>query len=259
MTFAVIVQARMGSSRLPGKVLEPIGAKSALARCLERCQDIPGVDAVVVAIPHSSVNDPIEAEALRLGCCVSRGPEDDVLARYAIAARSVHADVVMRVTSDCPLIDPQVCGQVRDLLDTEDAEYVCNNMPAKYPHGLDCDAFAAARLYDADWLARTPYEREHVTPWLRTREEIRKACHVGPGQGLERLRWTLDHPDDLKFFQELFDVMGEKAARASWSEIAAVCLRRPDLVAINAAHVDETRLAAEQTADVETAPARFAA
>ena len=190
MTFAVIVQARMASSRLPGKVLQFLGREPLLVRCLDRCAAIPGVDEVVCAVPRSISDDPVAEVARRAGYRVTRGAEHDVLERYAAAAREVGADTVMRVTSDCPFIDPAVCGRVRDLYVAAEADYACNNMPAKFPHGLDCDMFAAERLYDAEWLARTVHEREHVTPWLRSREDLVKVCLAGPGAGLERLRWT---------------------------------------------------------------------
>ncbi len=250
MVFAVVVQARLGSTRLPGKVLEPLGGRSALARCLERCARIRGVDEVVCAIPDGSRNDPVEDEAKRAGARVVRGPEQDVLARYALAAKQSRADLVMRVTSDCPVIDPAVCARVRDLMVSARADYACNNMPPRYPHGLDCDVFPAERLYEAEWLAKAAFDREHVTPWLRREPGLVRAAMEGPGQGVERLRWTLDHPEDLAFFQALFQHMGDAAATASWTELAAFCLRRPDVTSLNAMHVDEARLVAASDAHV---------
>jgi spore coat polysaccharide biosynthesis protein SpsF (cytidylyltransferase family) len=262
MIFAVIVQARMGSSRLPGKVLQFLGQETALVRCLDRCAQIPGVDEVVCAVPDAVSDDPVAEIARRAGYRVSRGEEDDVLARYARAAKEIDADLVMRVTGDCPFIDPVVCGRVRDLFlsahETHGADYACNNMPAKFPHGLDCEVFPAERLYDAAWLARSVREREHVTPWLRVRDDIVKACLSGPGAGLEHLRWTLDHPEDLAFLRAVYAELGERAATAAWAEIAALCLRRPDLVSLNSEHADEARLRHSARAELVTTPARFA-
>jgi spore coat polysaccharide biosynthesis protein SpsF (cytidylyltransferase family) len=102
------------------------------------------------------------------------------------------------------------------------------------------------------------HDREHVTSWLRTREDVVKACLAGPGAGLERLRWTLDHAEDLAFARAIFEEMGEEAATASWVEIAALCLRRPDLVALNAEHADEARLRSTVRAALLTTPTRFA-
>lgn len=250
MTLAVIVQARMGSSRLPGKVLQPLGRRTALAVCLDRCARIPGVDVVVCAVPQSSRDDPVAEEAARHGHAVARGPEDDVLARYALAAKAVEADIVMRVTSDCPVIDPDVCAAVIDLHARTGADYACNNIPPRFPHGLDCEVFAANRLYEADWLARDAHDREHVTPWLRRETGYARAALTGPGAGMERLRWTLDHPEDLDFFQGLAATLGDNIDTAGWAEIAAVCLRRPDLVARNAGQVDESRFTALGAVDI---------
>lgn len=244
MSFAVIVQARMRSTRLPGKVLADLGGRSALARCLDRCAAIPGVDAVVCAVPEGPADDPVAEEALAVGARVSRGSETDVLARYAQAAREVGASLVMRVTADCPFIDPALCGQVRDLLLASGAGYACNNMPALFPHGLDCDVFPARHLLAADRAARDPYEREHVTPWLRRHPELAKAQLKGPGGGLERLRWTLDYAEDLVFARAVFAVMGEDAASCGWRALADLCRGQPELAAINARRIDEARLAA---------------
>lgn len=244
MRFAVIVQARLGSSRLPGKVLAPLGARTALARCLSRCAAIPSVDVVVAAIPETPDNDPLALEAAACGAMVFRGDERDVLARYASAARAVNADVVMRVTSDCPFIDPLLCGHVRDLLDETGADYACNNAPPRFPHGLDCDVFPASHLHRAHETATAPYDREHVTPWLRRTPGLHRAALVGPGGALARMRWTLDHGEDLRFFQAMFDAFGEAAASASWEDIAAWCVARPELPALNASCTDEARLQA---------------
>ncbi|MGD2131814.1 MAG: glycosyltransferase family protein [Maricaulaceae bacterium] len=258
MTFAVIVQARMGSSRLPGKMFQFLGVKTALERCLDRCAEIPGVDEVVCTVPRTVADDPIAEIARRGGYRVSRGDEHDVLARYAKAAEEVAANVVMRVTADCPFIDPEICGRVRDLWVAAEADYACNNMPAKFPHGLDCEVFAAERLYDADWLAHTVHEREHVTPWLRTREDYLKVCLTGPGAGLEHMRWTLDYPEDLMFFRAVYDELGEAAATAPWTEIASLCLRRPDLARINQTRTDQGRFKPGVRATLQTTPTPFA-
>lgn len=248
MKLAVIVQARYGSSRLPGKALAPIGAETALARCLARCGEIPGVDAVVCATPDGVNDDEVAVEALRAGAFVVRGSERDVLSRYALAARAVKADMVMRVTSDCPLIDPVVCGQVRDALALTGADYACNTAPRRWPHGLDCEAFPAERLYEAARLAEDPFEREHVTVWLRENRDFIRTFVKGPGGGVERLRWTLDYDEDLAFFRALFLAMGERAASASWTEIADFCAAHSEIVRLNAHLVDPIALGLEPAA-----------
>ncbi|MGF1462262.1 MAG: cytidylyltransferase domain-containing protein, partial [Maricaulaceae bacterium] len=242
MTVAAIVQARWGSSRLPGKTLERIGSKTALAWCLDRCAAIPGVDVVVCAVPDTAINDPVAEEAARGGHQVTRGSEDDVLARYVAAARQVEAQTVMRITSDCPFIDPAIAGRVLALSAEAGVDYACNNMPPAFPHGLDCDAFDAELLYEADALAWDRYDREHVTPYIRRHAHITRASLTGPGGVFADLRWTLDYEEDLAFFRAVADALGPKAETATAAEIAALCLRRPDLVAIKAERANPDRM-----------------
>ena len=244
MTTAIIVQARTTSSRLPGKVFADLGGRAAVLRCLDRCARVP--DAVVVAAvadePESDILDYMITDA---GYRCVRGDTQDVLSRTAKAARAVGADLVVRVTSDCPLIEPAVIAQVIALLYRHDADYACNNMPASWPHGLDCEVMPAPLLYAADQWARTAEEREHVTPWIRRNLHLDRVTLTGPGGVLARLRWTLDYPEDLTFFRALYTALGDKAATATAAEIASLCLRRPDLTGINAHLVDEARLGAQ--------------
>jgi spore coat polysaccharide biosynthesis protein SpsF len=242
MIRAVIVQARFGSSRLPGKVLLPLGGRPALAAVLERCARIPGIDRVVCAVADDAASDPVAAAAQTCGAVVFRGSQHDVLARYEGAARAVGADIVMRVTSDCPLIDPDVAGAVLAVLDETGADYACNTMPPLWPHGLDCEAFRARHLARAALEADAAYDREHVTPWLRRNAALRRVNLDGPGGGAERHRWTLDHAEDYAFFAALWDAMGERAGQATTAELIAFLADRPEIAALNRGLVDETRL-----------------
>lgn len=254
MTRAVIVQARMGSTRFPNKVLEDLGGEPVLKRCLNRIDAMRMKDVVVVAIPDTPQNDPLADAAADWGYDIARGSEADVLSRYAKAARQVGATTVMRVTSDCPMIDPTICDEVVRLFNRTGADYACNNMPARFPHGLDCEIFLADDLYEADRHADNPYCREHVTPWLRAREDFRKASLQGPGEPFSRLRWTLDHRQDLDFMRALYDALGDAAPTASAYDYARICLMRPDIVALNDDLHDDGRLALSEKAQLETAP-----
>jgi len=250
MTFAVIVQARMGSSRCPGKVMMDLGGEPFLKRCLDRCDRIPGTDFVVVAVPDLPQDDPVAKAADSWGYAVVRGSETDVLARYAKAAREVHADAVMRVTSDCPMIDPEICGETIRFWQQSGADYGCNNMPPGFPHGLDCEVFDADALFAAEELAVLPYEREHVTPWIRTNAKMKRSSIQGPGGGMEKLRWTLDYPEDVEMFRAIYEEMGDAAPFASAADYLALCLRRPDIPALNQNRHDPARLQSEQIADI---------
>jgi spore coat polysaccharide biosynthesis protein SpsF (cytidylyltransferase family) len=246
---AVIVQARLGSSRLPGKVLMTLEGRTVLSHVIERCAAIPGADAVCIAVPDRAQDDPVAAEAAACGALVSRGPELDVLARYAIAARESGATTVMRVTSDCPVLDPAVAGDVLRLVTGGHADYACNNLPPSFPHGLDCEAFRA------DWLQRAadgailPSEREHVTPWLRNHPTLRRSVLAGPGGNTIHHRWTLDTPDDLDFLRALFARLPKGPSGWAYRVPLAIADADPALVAINAGHDRDAGLKKSLLAD----------
>ena len=232
MTTAVIVQARVGSQRLPGKVLQDLAGRTVLHHVLERCRVIPGADIVVCAVPDEAASAPLEAIALECGATVFRGSEADVLERYVGAARAVDADIVMRVTSDCPLIDPSICGEVLALRAESDVDYAANNMPRTFPHGLDCEAFTRDALEEAGAKATERYDREHVTPFIR-RAPSRERANLASGDPLlAQHRWTLDFPEDLAFFRAVYAASpGGKLNHMA--DVLAVLRAHPDIATIN--------------------------
>lgn len=183
----------MGSQRLPGKVLLPLNGHMVIGEVLSRCRKIPGIDDVVCAIPATSDNEILAQVAIGYAH-VHRGSEHDVLARYHSAALEHGADIVMRVTGDCPLISPELCGAVLDKLMFAEAEYASNIEPRTFPQGMDCEVFTMNTLTAAHSLAE-PDEREHVTTWMR-RAEIDRV-HVTSKWSIEG-RLTLDTEDDYK-------------------------------------------------------------
>lgn len=233
MTTAVIIQARMGSSRLPGKVLEDLAGEPVLAHVIRRAGHIPGVDLVCCAVPDEAGSDPVAVLAASHGARVHRGPEHDVLARYAGAAQACGADIVVRITSDCPLIDPTVSGEILAALRARGADYSSNLEPRSYPKGLDTEAFTAAILHRAAAAATDKADREHVTPWMRRNREISHA-NVAQGRDLSAIRWTLDYPGDLSFFRALFAHLPPSPAIPTFAEVLAVAEKYPEIVALNA-------------------------
>lgn len=236
MRVAAIIQARMGSSRLPGKVLMDLDGASVLARVIERAHAIPGCDGVVCAIPEGAADDPVAAEAQRCGAVVARGAMDDVLDRYWRAARAVDAEAVMRITSDCPLIDPAICGELIALWRGAGADHGCINDPPTWPHGLECEIFSYAWLERAAHEARKPSEREHVSPFIRNHPEARRVNLPGPGPQTVHHRWTLDHPDDLAFLRALVPRLPKGPEGWSWKVPFAMVEADPALARINAGH-----------------------
>ncbi|GAB3125231.1 glycosyltransferase family protein [Novispirillum itersonii subsp. nipponicum] len=206
-----------------------------LSHVLERCRHIPGIAQVVCAVPDLIEDNPVAQEAERLGFPVTRGPRDDVLARYTLAARQNDATTIMRVTSDCPLIDPEICGQVLAAL-TGGIDYACNNMPPSFPHGLDVEAMSREWLERAYTEAVAAAHREHVTPYIRTHPDSRKANVDGPGAPFTLWRWTLDYPEDIAFLRALHPYIPTGPEGFGWKTAAERVQQHPELLTINAMH-----------------------
>ena len=234
MRTVAIVQARMSLTRLPGKVLLKLGGVTVLEHALRRCAAVPGIDGVCCAIPEGSDCDLVEDEATRVGAAVFRGSEDDVLERYAGAARFMRADVILRVTSDCPLLDPQVCADVIALRARHDADFACNNMPPSWPHGLDCEVVTMEWLNRAHEEAVKKFEREHVMPFVRNHPDARKVSLEGPGGAVTAHRWTLDNARDWAFFEALWPRLPDGPGAYSFEIPLAIVEADPALAEINA-------------------------
>lgn len=246
---AIIVQARVGSSRLPGKVLQKLGDRTVLAHVIERLRVVKNADVVVVATTTQQADDQIAVAASAMGAVVFRGDEHDVLGRYLGAARAVDADVILRVTSDCPLIDPALCEAVIAARAESGADYASNNMPRLFPHGLDCEAFTRAALEQAAQDATEAHDREHVTLWLRRTPDMRRVGVAGPGWPAKQQRWTLDYPEDFTFFSKLFAELPQDRI-PSWEEVFSHIGQRPDMALANTRHRVKSAMAADPAAAV---------
>ena len=236
MKTVVIVQARLNSTRLPRKVVLELGGKSILNHVLERCKLIRGVDTICCAIAQTTGSEQIEEIARTSGVNVSYGSENDVLSRYYNAAVEYKADIIMRITSDCPVIDPEVCSQLLELQQRSGADYACNNRPPSWPHGLDCEVFTFKWLELAEKNALKPSEREHVTPYIRNHSQSKKVDLKCPVEGLEKQRWTLDSYDDYQFFKALLQHSPNSVIPLGWESILTIVRTYPELTTINACH-----------------------
>ena len=202
--IVAILQARMGSSRLPGKALMDLAGKPVLWRCLERAQAISGVDALVVATTESPDDQQLLDVAQEAGVEGFTGSPDDVLDRYYQAAKSHQADVVMRLTGDCPLLDPSVSGRVLNRFLEGNVDYASNTNPPSYPDGLDTEVFNFKSLEIAWQESKLDSDREHVTQFIRRQPCRFHAANVAGEVDLSHLRWTVDEAEDLEFVRQVY-------------------------------------------------------
>lgn len=226
----------MTSTRLPGKVLLDLDGKPMLARQLARLKACRTADEIVVACTDNAADDPLAALAAREGARVFRGSEQDVLSRYLGAAREAGADVIARVTSDCPLICPEVCDRVLETLASSGADYASNTLKRTYPRGLDCETFTRAALEKAAAESSSPEAREHVT-WRFYKEDPAsyRLGSVADAEDHSGLRWTVDQPEDLEAVRRLWTGAGLSTRALGYREILAYALAHPEIAALNAA------------------------
>jgi len=202
-----IIQARIGSTRLPGKVLADIAGKPMIERVIERVAAANRVDEVVIATTNVTEDD-VLVERLKglLGCSVYRGPVDDVLERYFECAKLHQAEVVVRVTADDPLKDPQIIDKAIELLsEVPSMDYCSNTIEPTYPEGLDIEVMRFSALKRAHFEAKLSSEREHVTPYITKHPELFNCLNFKSDRDLSSWRWTVDKPEDLRFMQRIFE------------------------------------------------------
>lgn len=235
--IVAIVQARTGSSRFPAKVLQDLAGQPVLEHVLRRVQAIPGVDSVCCAVPAGSEDDPVATLAANCNVAVVRGPERDVLERYRLAADACGAEIVMRITSDCPFLDPATSGLVLSRFLADGPDYCSNVDPRSWPRGLDTEVFSREALDAAAAWAEAAAEREHVTPWIRSNPDYRQSNVVRAGRFLADWRWTLDYPEDLQFMRAVLDGLADCRELADFDRIRAFVELHPELALINA-HLD---------------------
>lgn len=246
MRTVAIIQARLESTRLPAKILLDLFGKTALERCVSRARRIPGVDEVMIATSDQPPDDVIESAGRRLGLRVSRGPLHDVLARFARAAGEAQADAIVRLTSDCPLLDPAQSGRVvAHFVSSREGpaalDYASNVLTRCLPRGLDTEIMSREALERAHADATAPEEREHVTLHIYRRPSVFRLGEPAPqGPTCAEHRWTLDTIDDYRFLYRVHEALGERAAEATLDEVVTLLSRRPDLVALNA-HVEQKK------------------
>ena len=243
MKVVAIIQARMGSTRLPGKVMKDILGKPVILWDLDRVSLSKLIDEIVVAIPYGKENDIIVDTIKEYNdeIIIARGSEDDVLDRYYQAAVQTNADVVVRITSDCPLIDPIVIDQVIEQFMDNDCDYCSNLLIRTYPRGLDTEVFSFKALEEVWNEAKKDYEREHVTPCIIENPDKFKLFNVANDIDLSHLRWTLDTKDDFEFINAVYKRIYPKKQLFLMDDILELLSREPELIDINR-HIEQKQV-----------------
>ncbi len=239
------VQARMGSTRLPGKVLEPLAGKPALIRIVERLERVSGLDGTVVLTSTEPRDDALESACAAAGVRCLRGSEADVLERFHMAARALGPRLIVRITADCPLVDPEVVSALLELYHaTPDVAYASVATGAvaprpglrRFPDGLDAEVISAAALEEAWRETDSAYDHEHVTPFIWRQPARYPAAMLQCDSDLGDERWTVDHPADLVVVRTLYERLCVGDCVFGWREVLAQLERDPELRRLNHRH-----------------------
>lgn len=231
--IGVIIQARMSSKRLPGKIMADIKGQPMLAHVLHRAGNIPGIDFVGIATTLNAADDLVVQFAQTTRIPVFRGDEQDVLDRFYQSAKEWSATTILRITADCPILDPAIAGKVleRYISACGRLDYVSNNHPPTFPDGLDTEVFSFSALEQAWKEARLTSEREHVTPYLANHPEIFNVANVTNDVDYSPLRWTVDESQDLNFVRAVLE--GIRSPQPGLKEVLTYLKQHPKVHLLN--------------------------
>jgi len=238
LKIVCIIQARMASTRLPGKVLADIAGRSMLSHVVERAAAIDGVNEVAVATTTAPEDRAILEVASSFGARPFAGHPIDVLDRYYQAARESGADAVVRITADCPMIDPAESARVVSRFTCGNLDYATNLLPPTFPDGQDTEVVSFGALEDTWRVATLPSDREHVTTYIRTNPQRFRVGNVTNEPDLSHLRWTVDEPDDLEFIRAVFAALEPQPPGrfASMRAIVELLEQHPEVAALHPDH-----------------------
>lgn len=231
MKTVAIVQARMGSTRLPNKVLKPVGHRPMIALLLARLARAKELDQIVVATADNAGNQPLVDQVGALGYTCFMGSENDVLDRFVGAARLAQADVVVRITGDCPLMDPALVDEAVRRFKSSAVDYLSNVAPTSFPDGLDIEVFSVNALNRAWKETSKPFDREHVTPYLRDSGRFTQAAFIND-EDLSGLRWTVDEASDFEVLENVVRHFSPDIA-FTWQQVLQLQRQRPEWFAAN--------------------------
>jgi glutamate-1-semialdehyde 2,1-aminomutase len=231
LKVVAIIQARMGSTRLPGKVMKPINGVPMIEFLLRRLANSKGIDQVVVATSAAVINQPLVDHVIGLGIECERGSENDVLDRYVEAAKKHNADVVVRITGDCPLVDPVLVDECITAFFEQGVDYLSNTDPPTYPDGLDIEVMKFSALEMTRTESSDPFDHEHVTPYIRKSPKFSKGIKSN-FEDLSALRWTVDDPEDFEVITNVFEHFSPDIY-FSWKDVLQLQQGQPQLFKLN--------------------------
>ena len=242
MRIVGIIQARMGSTRLPGKILKPLAGQPILWHDLTRLKVARRLDEIIVATTYLAPDDPVAALTAQCGVPVLRGDEEHVLSRYFYAAQMAQADVVVRVTSDCPLIDPATLAEVVDGFCQGDYDYFATPVPTQYPRGLDVEVFSSAALFETMRRAVPGPETEHVTWYIYHHQDVFRCGWLAGREPLIRPQYRLcvDTEEDYELLRRIYERLYEPGKIIPIEKVINLLDDEPDLACLNA-HVQQKK------------------
>jgi spore coat polysaccharide biosynthesis protein SpsF len=232
MKTVAIIQARMASTRLPGKIMADLAGQPLLERVVHRARQARSLDLVTVATTDRPADDAVARFCKEANISCFRGNENDVLDRYYQAAKCFEADIVVRLTADCPLLDPIVVDKVVSAFRLGDYDYTSNTIKPTYPDGLDTEVFRREALERAWHEANLTSEREHVTSYIWKHPDLFRLSNVEHSEDLSALRWTVDEPQDLEFVRRIYAHLDLKS-HFGMKEVLALVREHPELTKIN--------------------------
>lgn len=249
MKIGIIIQARISSVRFPGKVMRELAGLPIIGIIIERLKRVHSVGTIILATGDKVENKPILDVAKRSGISSFIGSEEDVLSRYAKAAKEFGLDAVVRVTADCPLADPEIIDQMVGVFLSGKYDYVTNVKPPTWPDGLDISVFTKDILDRANHEALLFSERQHVVPWMWKKvfdclSPEFCGVNVPASSDLSFHRWVIDEPDDYRFFQRLIEFLGSDGLiSVGWQDVLRVIHKHPDICLINRGIIRDSGLA----------------
>jgi len=231
-----IIQARMGSSRLPGKVLKDIeNGKTVLSYTLEQLRHCKKIDKIIIATTNLKEDDDIVNFARKSGVEYFRGDSENVLDRYYNCAKAFNFSVIVRITADCPLIDPQIVDLVIAKFKENSYDYVTNCFERTYPYGTEVEVFTIFALEESWKDAKLPSEKEHVTPYIKKHQEKFKIFNIKYKEDFSKYRWVLDRENDLDLVKKIIVKIKERPILMN--HIISLFMKEPDLMKINSNNI----------------------